>query len=192
MKLPWWSALVAAAVGFGICYWWPAPAPATVVSVVSDTVYLAQRPDTVLSWRERLIYRAAVAETITVTRQRFDTVRVARFCEAAADTTVDSLKPPPILPVFSGNYRNGRLQLFATRSDGSGWSGIYTAHAPFEWASGDHTVSVHPRRRLPAGVRVGLRLGLCAGLGFGVREATGAQDLALAGGGGCAVGVLTR
>lgn len=185
MKLPWWSALVAAAVGFGICYWWPALEPATLVSVVSDTVYVAQRPDTILRWRERITSVAVRPETVTVTHQRFDTVRVARFC------ATDSVRTP-ILPPFAGRYREGRLELFATRSDGSGWRAVYGAHAPVEWASGDTAVTVKGRRRLPGVVRTGLRIGLCAGLGLSVREVTGAQDIALAAGGGCTVGVLTR
>lgn len=184
MKIPWWVSLAAGALGFALCYLWPAPEPQTVTLRVTDTAYIAQRPDTILRWRERLVSVAVRPETITVTRQRFDTVRVERFCRA------DTLKP--ILPPFAGRYRDGRLELFATRSDGSGWSGIYQAHAPLQWASGDTAVTVSGRRRLPPVVRAGLRLGLCGAFGLGVKELVGAQDVALAAGGGCAIGGLLK
>ena len=188
MKVPWWTAAIAAVVGFGVCYWWPAPQPAPIILRVTDTAYLAQRPDTILRWRERLVSHQVAPETVTVTRQRFDTVRVARYC--ATDTGLSH--PPAILPPFAGRYQDGRLELFATRSDGSGWSAVYRANAPVAWASADTSVTVKGRRRLPAGLRVGLRLGLCAGLGYGVREVSGMQEVALGTAGGCAVGVLTK
>ena len=183
MKVPWWTALIAGVAGFALCYLWPAPEPQAVTLRVTDTAYIAQRPDTILRWRDRLVSVQVKPETVTVTRQRFDTVRVERFCKA------DSTRP--ILPPFSGRYREGRLELFATRSDGSGWSGIYQAHAPVEWASGDTAVTVKGRRRLPPAVRMGLRLGLCGALGYGVREMTGMQEVALGASGGCVLGTLT-
>ena len=184
MRVSWWCVPVAAVAGFALCYLWPAPDPQTVTLRVTDTAYITQRPDTILRWRDRLVSVQVHAETITVTRQRFDTVRVERFCRA------DTLTP--ILPPFAGRYREGRLELFATRSDGSGWSGVYQAHSPVQWASGDTAVTVSGRRRFPAVVRVGFRLGLCGALGYGVKELVGAQDVALAAGGGCVAGALTR
>lgn len=189
MRLPWWVALASGVAGFALCYLWPTPTRPPVTLRVTDTAYIAQRPDTILRWRERITSVQVPPETVTVTRQRFDTVRVARYC--ATDSATDSVRAP-ILPPFAGRYQDGRLELFASRSDGSGWSGVYQAHAPLEWASGDTAVTVKGRRRLPTVVRVGLRLGLCGALGYGVREVSGVQEVALAASGGCGVGVLTN
>lgn len=183
MKLPWWSVLVSFAVGFGLCYWWPSPPVRTVHEVVSVPTYLAARPETLPPrLLTRLVRVVTPAETVTVTRERVDTQRVTRFC-ATPDTT-----KPPILPPFSGRYQDGRLQLFATRSDGTGWSAVYAAHAPVEWASRDQDALVTSHRRLPPLVRRVLGLGLCGGLGYGAYRLSGDPAIGFVGGGGCVVG----
>lgn len=192
MTVKWWWLLVALAAGFALCYWWPMPAPTPITKIVTVPQYLKARPDTVLTFRERLVYVKTPPETISVTPP-FDTASVSEFCRRAAaakDTTKNSTpKPAPILPRFSGTYREGRLQLFATRSDGSGWSGVYAAHAPMEWSAGQETVTVLSRRRLPGAVRVLGRTALCAGAGYGARELTGDARVAVGVSVGCIAGV---
>lgn len=184
MKLPWWSALIALVVGFGICYWWPHPTPDPVIQRVEVPVYLHARPDTITKWLTRLTHVTVPPETVTVTREHFDTARVAGFCATARETTA-----APILPPFAGRYREGRLELFSTLSNGQGWSASYPAHAPVEWASRiSGEVEVRGARKIPTLLRVGLKLGGCAGLAYGVRSLTNDPGASLGAGGGCAVG----
>lgn len=184
---PWWSLLVAALAGFLLCYWWPAPAPAAPVTlVVSDTAYLAVVPDTVIRWTERIAWRTVPAETIQVTRTRFDTVRVAAFCAAARDSSA-----APILPTFAGRYDGRHLELSATRSDGTGWRQVQDVLPPFTWSARSSDVLVQGRRHLPRPVVVGLKLLGCGVLGVGVDRVSGDPLLGAAAGGGCVVGSVT-
>lgn len=202
MKLPWWSALVSAVLGFLLCYWWPSPEPVTVEKIIEVPKYIEIRPDTLAPrGLGRLSSVRVRAETIFVTREAFDTARISRFCAARIPAPVipdsGTVTPPshivtPLLPPFSGRYRDGRLELYATRSDGSGWGAVYTAHAPVTWAAGDTSVMVTSRRRLPAAVRTALKVGLCVGAGAAVNHFTGERELAAAGATGCVVGTQLR
>jgi hypothetical protein len=201
VRFPWWSLLITAALGFTVCYLWPSPAPRTLTRVVRVPQYLAARPDTLPpKFFERVVYRSVKPDTVTVTVERFDSSRVNRYCAArpvAADTAPDSSRttpphhPPALLPPFSGRYQQGRLELFATRSDGTGWSAVYHANDPLTWAAKDTAVEVKGRRRLPGVVRWTLRLAKCGAIGYGAQQISGDQSVGLAAGGGCAAGLLT-
>lgn len=197
MKLPWWTLLIAAALGFALCYWWPTPQPRTLTRVVRVPEYLAARPDTLPPrFLERIVYRRVKPDTVTITVEAFDTARVTRYC-AARPTAPDSSRttppphPPALLPPFSGRFQQGRLELFATRSDGTGWAAVYHVRAPVTWAAADTFVQVTARRRLPGVVRYGLKLGACGALAYGAHQLTGDRLVAGAAGGGCVLGALT-
>lgn len=199
MRLPWYVSVLSALLGFSLCYLWPTPQPATLTRVVRVPQYLAARPDTSPpKLFERVIYRSVKPDTVTVTIERFDTARVSRYCAArltAPATDSSRTTPPPaplaLLPPFSGRYQQGRLELFATRSDGTGWSAVYRANDPLTWAAKDTSVEVQGRRRLPGAVRWTLRLAKCGALGYAAQQVSGDRVVGLAAGGGCAAAHLT-
>lgn len=186
MKLPWWVTLIAFIFGAGVVAFWPDP---RVVIPVTEEIpaedFIAVVPDTVVKWTERITWRTVPAETVQVTRTRFDTVRVAAFCAAATDTTGTAA---PILPAFAGRYDGRLLELSATRSDGTGYRQVSEARPPFTFSSRMSDVLVQSRRRLPRPLVIGLKLTGCAALGYGIDQLSGDRITGVAAGGGCVVG----
>ena len=175
-----------------LCLWWPWGQSQTVTQVVTDTVFQQLVPDTIVTWRERLVFRTVKPDTVQITTTKYDTTRVQQFCEAATQShdsvSVDSV--PPVLPPFAGVYRGGQLALSTTRSDGSGYRQVQRVSPNFVFSARAHDILIQDRRTLPPWVGTTLRLTGCVGLGYGMQRLTNRDELGAAMGGGCVIGSL--
>lgn len=110
--------------------------------VVPESVIVAQEPDTVVRFVERIRYREVEPEQVA-TAPKAALPDVAAFCSAAgwveASAGVDSVPPgqpvgppvPPMLLLRSFAYDDGALTLWGPRSDGELWRGDYQVGRKF-------------------------------------------------------------
>lgn len=123
----------------------PMPDPTYRTVTVTDTLIQQSAPDTVLKWKDRIVWR--VADPIVIARgDTADLRRLDAFCAEAVAPT-DTVAHPVVLPPTSGRYAKGVLDLYATTSDGRLFHQATPASAPFEWVATGDTYEVREHRK---------------------------------------------
>lgn len=146
--------LLAAVIGGLIIGWQVKPTPKLEpVVVLPDSALQQSRPRPPKTFVQKLERTKVKPQQVATSQGKPDTAAVRRYCEPIVvrsapqtqevrDTVVQtavqqSPAPPPLLPPFAGRFHGKRLELHATRSDGSLFRGTYRVHQPVEWGVTD-------------------------------------------------------
>lgn len=133
------------------------PPPRWERVTVTDSVFMRSEPDTVVTWRERIL-RPAVAPVQVAVAPTAGVPTVERFCAPAVAavappaTPTDSAPPPPATPadtmllLRSGAFDGRRLTLWGVTNVGQGWTADYRVRAPLTWRAVGDSVLVQRER----------------------------------------------
>lgn len=117
------------------------PGPVTYERViVPESVLVRSAPDTIVQWRERVVYRTVQAEPRAEAPGAAET-DVARFCALARDTVritdtvhVAAAAPPRLALAYAGRFDGRRLSLWEITSDGARVREDFRVRVPHQWA----------------------------------------------------------
>lgn len=129
----------------------PMPKPTYRDVIVSDTVIMAQQPDTVLKFVDRIKWRT-VEPTVIARGDTRDTTRLDAFCRSQPLITESVNKDSAltltnaVLPPSSGKYDGKTLSLFSVTSDSRLFAQETAVTTPFEWVAVGGTYDVRTTR----------------------------------------------
>lgn len=110
---------------------------------VPRTVLVRSEPDTIVQWRERIVYRT-VKPAQVVTADSGAVATVEKFCAATHDTITVSTSVPAL--IRSGSFDGKKLYLFEAVANGDLRRSEFHVHAPFQFAEKGSGVLVQGSR----------------------------------------------
>lgn len=145
---------------FGRLFFTPDPPPPRYQRViVPESVLVIGKPDTIVKWRERIVWRTAQPEQVA-TATDAALPEVSAFCGAAGwviqpapgGDTVPPPLPPARLLLTAGTYDGRELRQWGVLSNGDAWSAEYRVRAPLQWTVTGDSLLVQGHRM--SGLRV--------------------------------------